>query len=258
MSDRNEITNEEVIRSLKVAQAHVTHIQTAISEGGSGVVYPNDWQSLQHLVKKYKDPKNSHWTKQAPNAPFIQAIVRAYDSLANKPPRQDFEADTNAINTILANIQKQINNYDAHTETSQRDKSLNHIEIHHKRPKEPESSAHLNRSDKAAIIEVLQTGLESVYNIHDAISEGGEVPVAQSDMEALILIVESLKAAPWSHKSLYKHEIQSIESDFKHLKLDKNSLPESDNIENSKRLDYIAKNMQKIISNINSNKDQAA
>ena len=103
-------TNAEIIEKLKIVQAHVAKIQSAISEGGSGIVDPKDWHSLHFLASLYTEPKNSYWTKEGPNAPFIQAIIQAYNGLANKPPKQDFVADTNAINAILDNIQKQINN----------------------------------------------------------------------------------------------------------------------------------------------------
>ncbi len=109
MSRQKSITNAEIVDKLKIVQTHVSNIQAAIAEGGSGRVDHKDWNSLHYLVIKYKDPANAFWTKEGPNAPFIQAIIKAYNSFANKPPKQDFAADTDAINSILDNIQKQIN-----------------------------------------------------------------------------------------------------------------------------------------------------
>ena len=109
MSKHKSITNAKIIDKLQIVKAHVSNIQSAIAEGGSGEVDHKDWNTLDNLVTKYKDQANEFWTKEGPNAPFIQAIIKAYNSLANKPPKQDFAADMDAINAILDNIQKQIN-----------------------------------------------------------------------------------------------------------------------------------------------------
>jgi hypothetical protein len=85
MLDKNKITNKEIERKFRNARVHALNIQSAISDTSSCAVNPKDWRSLHHFIKECKSRKNDYWTKEGPNAPFIQAIVTAYDTFKDVP-----------------------------------------------------------------------------------------------------------------------------------------------------------------------------
>jgi hypothetical protein len=219
MSDKYKVKDAKTVEKLKKVQAHVVNVQNAISEGGSGKVAVNDWESVIHLVKEYKEPANNYWTKQGPNAPFIQAIIHAFDSLGNKLPKQDSVVDTNAINTILANIQKQID--------------------------------HVKPGDQQVSLVELNEALVSVQNIIKAISEGGDEPVSADDMHTLTSLVNLYRVHHWEHKkNPDKHVVKNLIEKFNQLVLDAGGLVESDNLMNTERMNFIERDIQALVNDL--------
>ena len=206
--------NDKILKDLKNTLASVNKMIEAIGEGGDTPVTPYDMDVLGREINQFEI---SSWVKNSPDQQQIQDIISDYKSLeldANGLPDSDNDVNTSKLKDIQTNVQTLIANFQI-------------------KPKDAGSDTKVD----------LQMLLRSVNNIIEAISEGGDEPISQADMDELSSQIELFRDWKTSDKFTKK-----IVHDFDHLQLDSFDMPQSDNEDNSNLLANIALNIKKMMA----------
>jgi hypothetical protein len=225
MLDKNKITNKEIERKFRNARVHALNIQSAISDTSSCAVNPKDWRSLHHFIKECKSRKNDYWTKEGPNAPFIQAIVTAYDTFKDVPnplvaPYRSSGKEINRPNDDQDLINNRIGI----------DTILNQLNM---------LVLILETIDQTAYLAMLNAALISANNIIDVMIEAGDSPVAETDMDTLKNVIKFHQKHHFTKKSARRRNFIIITENFRCLQVDATGLIIRAELGNSTCLDNI-------------------
>ena len=206
--------NAKILKDLKNTLESVSNMISAIGEGGDTPVSPYDMDILAREIDQFEI---SAWVKNSTQKHLIKEIVNDYKSLELDPnglPDSDNDVNTSKLTDIQSNLQTMILSFQRESKDT--------------------------GSETKADLEAL---LISVNNIIAAISEGGDEPISQADMDELSSQVELFRKSKRADKVTKK-----IVHDYDHLQLNSYDFPLSDSEDNSNLLANIALNIKKMIT----------